>query len=92
MLGLRLPCNAFLLPQIDLNSLMKDIVDITKFLVGRKVQLVDNVGDLPAIIGDGDRIVQIMYNLIGNAGECGRSCGECGPQVSSVDSFPIRYA
>ena len=51
---------------------MKDVIDITKALVGRKVQLVDNVDSgIPRITADADRLVQIMYNLIGNAGECG---------------------
>ena len=47
---------------------MKDVLDITKSLLSRKVQLVDEVGDVPSIVADADRLVQIMYNLIGNAG------------------------
>ena len=50
---------------------MTDVLEITSSLVSRKVQLINNVPDsLPCIIGDSDRLVQIMYNLIGNAGEC----------------------
>ena len=47
---------------------MKDVLAITQSLVSRKVQLVDAVGDVPSIVADADRLVQIMYNLIGNAG------------------------
>ena len=55
-------------PQVDVVSTMKDVLDITKSLLSRKVQLVDEVGDVPSIVADADRLVQIMYNLIGNAG------------------------
>jgi|LauGreSuBDMM15SN_2_FD.fasta_scaffold28397_2 nitrogen-specific signal transduction histidine kinase len=49
---------------------MTDVLAITKYLVPRKVALIDDVPErLPCIIGDADRLVQIMYNLIGNAGE-----------------------
>ena len=56
--------------QVDVQALMKDVMDITKSLVSRKVELISKVGNVPHIIGDGDRLVQIMYNLIGNAGDC----------------------
>ena len=50
---------------------MTDVLEITSSLVSRKVQLINNVpNSLPCITGDSDRLVQIMYNLIGNAGEC----------------------
>lgn len=56
--------------QVDVQALMKDVMDITKSLVSRRVELISKIGNVPHIIGDGDRIVQIMYNLIGNAGDC----------------------
>ena len=55
-------------PQVDVVSTMKDVLAITQSLVSRKVLLVDAVGDVPSIVADADRLVQIMYNLIGNAG------------------------
>ena len=55
---------------------MKDVLAITQSLVSRKVLLVDAVGDVPSIVADADRLVQIMYNLIGNAGMC-MSYGGC---------------
>ncbi len=54
--------------QVDVCALMKDVTDIAKSLVNRKVTLVNKVHDLPLITADADRLVQIMYNLIGNAG------------------------
>ena len=62
------PADPSLTPQVDVVSTMKDVLDITKSLLSRKVQLVDEVGDVPSIVADADRLVQIMYNLIGNAG------------------------
>ena len=57
---------------------MKDVLAITQSLVSRKVQLVDAVGDVPSIVADADRLVQIMYNLIGNAGVAVRVLGYDG--------------
>jgi signal transduction histidine kinase len=56
-----------------LPKLIDDVYEITKSLVGRKVQLVNLVkaNTLPTVTADADRLIQIMYNLIGNAGECG---------------------
>jgi nitrogen-specific signal transduction histidine kinase len=49
---------------------MHDVTEITKSLVSRKVALVNDVRkDMPIITADADRLVQIMYNLIGNAGK-----------------------
>ncbi len=59
---------AFFIRQVDVCALMKDVTDIAKSLVNRKVTLVNKVPDLPVITADADRLVQIMYNLIGNAG------------------------
>ena len=67
---------------------MKDVVDITKSLVGRKVQLIDEVGELPPIVGDGDRLVQIMYNLIGNAGV---DVGSRHQNMSPGSAAPLIY-
>jgi len=53
---------------------MKDVMEITKSLVSRKVEMINKIGNMPHITGDGDRIVQIMYNLIGNACECQDHC------------------
>lgn len=36
--------------------------------VRKGVRLVNNVGNVPKIVGDTGRIVQILYNLVGNAG------------------------
>ena len=36
-------------------------------MVSKKVQLINKLAKLPCIIGDGDRITQILYSLAGNA-------------------------
>ena len=56
---------------MDVRHTLDDVLDITKSLLSRKVQLVDAIGTVPKITADADRLVQIMYNLIGNAGGCG---------------------
>ena len=55
---------------MDVRHTLDDVLDITKSLLSRKVQLVDAIGTVPTITADADRLVQIMYNLIGNAGGC----------------------
>ena len=85
-------------PQVDVVSTMKDVLAITQSLVSRKVLLVDAVGDVPSIVADADRLVQIMYNLIGNAGgdACavgydgwwGCGCGRKGGWVLNLLSKP----
>ena len=47
---------------------MRDVLDLGQALVRKPVLLVNNVGKVPIIIGDTGRIVQILYNLFGNAG------------------------
>ena len=55
---------------MDVRHTLDDVLDITKSLLSRKVQLVDAISTVPTITADADRLVQIMYNLIGNAGGC----------------------
>ncbi len=74
---------------------MRDVFEITKSLLSRKVVMVDNVGTMPLITADADRLVQIMYNLIGNAG--GLCCNLWMPgfnsfRISNPPSQPSSHA
>ena len=59
--------------KVDLKKLVEDVVDITRPLVNKKVQLINRVSSIPCITGDGDRITQILYNLIGNSSKFTRN-------------------
>ena len=56
--------------QVDIYGLVHDVVDLGQTLVRKPVKLINNVvaGSVPIIEGDPGRIVQILYNLFGNAG------------------------
>lgn len=53
--------------QVDIKRLVADVLELTLPLVRKTVKLVNNVDHLPKIVGDTGRIVQILYNLVGNA-------------------------
>lgn len=55
--------------KVDLRNLVCDVLDLSAPLVQRGVKLVNAVGrGVPRITGDSGRIVQVLYNLVGNAG------------------------
>lgn len=55
--------------KVNIRSLISDVFDITQTLVTKHVKLINEVHNMPStIVADGDRLIQIMYNLIGNAG------------------------
>ena len=54
--------------QVDVKLLVNDVLDISAMLVRKNVKLIHSAGVVPIIIGDTGRIVQILYNLVGNAG------------------------
>ncbi|MBR2566025.1 MAG: response regulator [Paenibacillus sp.] len=53
----------------DLSSYVESVMRIHSFLLGtKKVELVNDIpAHFPAIYADGNRLVQILHNLIGNA-------------------------
>ena len=55
-------------PQVDIKRLVTDVLDLSLPLVRKTVRLVNNVGNVPKIVGDTGRIVQVLYNLVGNSG------------------------
>ena len=59
--------------KVDTCQLIADVVDMTQALVPRPVELINLVGDMPVIVADSDRLTQIMFNLVGNAGICDAS-------------------
>ncbi|MBB6632525.1 ATP-binding protein [Cohnella thailandensis] len=53
---------------VNLNALVNVILEMHAALENKKLRLVDWLPDeLPAVLGDEDRLTQILYNLIGNA-------------------------
>jgi signal transduction histidine kinase len=58
----------FIRQPVDLQALLKRVVDkLVMRADERGVELVDNITELPAMIGDGDRLVQVFTNLVDNA-------------------------
>ncbi|KAG2487120.1 hypothetical protein HYH03_014233 [Edaphochlamys debaryana] len=53
--------------KVDIKRLVTDVLDLSLPLVRKGVKLVNNVGNVPKIVGDNGRIVQILYNLVGNS-------------------------
>ena len=53
--------------QVNIASLIGQVVDTLAHMARPGVQIVKDVQRLPDIIGDGGRITQILFNLIGNA-------------------------
>ncbi|KAG2442020.1 hypothetical protein HYH02_009812 [Chlamydomonas schloesseri] len=53
--------------KVDIKRLVSDVLDLSLPLVRKGVRLINNVGNVPKIVGDNGRIVQILYNLVGNA-------------------------
>ena len=54
--------------KLQLKKLVTDVVDLHATRVSKDVKLMDRVPDnLPEVVGDPERIVQILHNLIGNS-------------------------
>ncbi len=54
--------------QVNLSKLIDDVIELTEALLSPGVRLVTKVSAMtPLVIGDPQRLVQVMYNLVGNA-------------------------
>ena len=54
--------------KVDLSKLIDDVIELTEALLSPGVRLVTRVSAMtPLVIGDPQRLVQVMYNLVGNA-------------------------
>lgn len=56
---------------------MDDVLDLTRSLVDGEVELRNTVPPRITVLGDSGRIVQILNNLLGNAGVCVGGWGMC---------------
>ncbi len=54
------PCT----PQVDIKRLATDVLDLSLPLVRKGVKLVNNVGNVPKIVGDNGRIVQVLVCVL----------------------------
>ena len=54
--------------KVNLSKLIDDVIELTEALLSPGVRLVTKVSAMtPLVIGDPQRLVQVMYNLVGNA-------------------------
>eukprot|EP00955_Chlamydomonas_euryale_P009785 104833-Chlamydomonas_euryale.AAC.3 len=54
--------------KVNMYNLANDVIDLCQPLAKRNVKLINTVGsDLPPVLGDMGRIVQIFHNLVGNS-------------------------
>jgi signal transduction histidine kinase len=54
--------------KVNLSKLIDDVIELTEALLSPGVRLVTRVSAMtPLVIGDPQRLVQVMYNLVGNA-------------------------
>jgi signal transduction histidine kinase len=52
---------------VNVHTTCHDVMELTQHLIRSNVSIVNSVPRLCFIKGDGDRLVQIFYNLLGNA-------------------------
>ena len=58
------------------NSVERVCEDLSKKAAKREIDLVNAVGGQVMVAADGDRLQQVLFNLIDNAIKCGRSSGD----------------
>ena len=70
---------------IDVNSLLEDAVKLHASSFGKHhIKLIKDYGDLPDVLLDKQRLMQIVINLVKNAKEALRDCENCHDRTLTI--------
>ena len=70
---------------IDVNNLLEDAVKLHASSFGKHhIKLVRDYGDIPEVLLDKQRLMQIVINLLKNAKEALRDCPDCHDRILTI--------